>query len=148
MAEKPKVCKDCVAEGITTSRPAPHPGPRCVTHHRARKRIVSERNAARRVENTYGISWDERQAIIAYQDGTCAICKRATGATRRLSVDHDHNVGCGHAPEVGCKNCVRGCLCRPCNDLLGIARDNVDFFQRAIQYLLDPPAKKVLDAND
>ena len=33
-------CKDCAAEEVATKRAAPHPGPRCATHHR---RVVAER---------------------------------------------------------------------------------------------------------
>jgi hypothetical protein len=124
-----KTCKQC---GSTT-RPAPMPGPRCVTCHREFRRQVKAKNHARRVQGTYGITGEEYQQIYEHQNGRCYICRRATGATRRLSVDHRH-----------ADNLVRGLVCRPCNDMLGHARDDADFFVRAIQYLLRPPATDAL----
>jgi hypothetical protein len=47
-------------------------------------------------------------------------------------VDHDHSNG-----EV------RGILCGPCNQLLGHGRDSIAFFQRVIDYLTNPPARKL-----
>lgn len=82
----------------------------------------------------YGIQPDDYDKIYAAQDGKCAICRRATGLTRRLSVDHDHATGK-----------VRGLLCRVCNDMLGHARDDIEFFARALQYLNDPPANSILE---
>ncbi|MGW6260343.1 endonuclease VII domain-containing protein [Streptomyces sp. NPDC055085] len=83
----------------------------------------------------------EYEALYRGQNGLCAICERATGKTRRLSVDHDHKCCPG---GVSCGWCVRGLLCRPCNDLLGRARDQREFFARAIRYLQTPPAHNIL----
>ena len=41
-----KPCKDCEPG---SKRPAPHPGPRCATHHRARRRAVSAAAHGRRL---------------------------------------------------------------------------------------------------
>ena len=133
MAKK-RECKDCLEEGITTGRPAPHPGPRCATHHRARKRATSEGAWAKRIEETYGITAEEYYAIHEAQGGRCYICQRANGNVRRLAVDHDHDTGL-----------VRGLLCKPCNrNVLGHARDDIEYFERAIAYLQSPPAQQVL----
>jgi hypothetical protein len=35
-------------------------------------------------------------------------------------------------------------LCMTCNDFLGLIQDDPDIFERGKQYLLDPPARKVL----
>jgi hypothetical protein len=98
------------------------------------KADAANRNHRARIAKVYGIQPDDYDRLYAAQGGRCAICRRATGKTRRLSVDHDHASGK-----------VRGLLCRPCNDLLGHARDDVDFFERAITYLLDPPATYTLE---
>lgn len=131
---KRKPCKDCVAEGITTKRKAPHPGPRCASHHRI---VRSDRRSSsweKRLTALYGLSADEYARVMEYQDGRCFICQRATGARKRLSVDHDHATGV-----------VRGCLCLPCNrNVLGHARDSIEFFERCIDYLENPPAVAVL----
>lgn len=87
-----------------------------------------------RVAKVYGIPVDAYDALYFAQDGRCAICRRATGKTRRLAVDHDHAT-----------TKVRGLLCRVCNSMLGHARDDVEFFARAMQYLISPPADSILE---
>lgn len=81
----------------------------------------------------YNLSPEEYWLIYESQGGVCYICRRATGKTRRLCVDHDHKTGF-----------VRGLLCNRDNKLLGWARDAVDFFQRCIDYLTNPPAFAVI----
>ena len=131
---KRRACVDCVDEGITTSRKAPHPGPRCATHHRARKTVRRADNAETRWKNVYGITADEYWAIYRYQLGKCFICERATGARKRLSVDHCHTTGI-----------VRGLLCSTCNSrVLGHLRDDLAAFKRAIDYLSQPPATRII----
>jgi hypothetical protein len=90
----------------------------------------------RTVSQRYGMQLGDYAKLYAVQGGVCALCLRATGRSRRLSVDHDHKTG-----EV------RGLLCRTCNDLLGHARDEATFFHRAIAYLVTPPARVVLSAS-
>ena len=125
-------CKDCAAEGVTTKRPAPYPGPRCATHNRDFTKASKARNADRRRETIYGLTAEQYATIYAYQGGRCIICQRATGKTRRLAVDHDHHTG--H---------VRGLLCKTCNTIV-IGRYSTDALTRAICYLLDPPAPRAL----
>jgi hypothetical protein len=57
-------------------------------------------------------------------------------------VDHDHKAatGHGHDPARGCPLCIRGILCRPCNDMLGHVRDDVLTLYRALRYLQEWPA--------
>ena len=130
MSTKTKGCKDC---GPESKRPAPHPGPRCASHHRAIRKARKEASHASWVLNTYGLALGQYDELKAYQNGTCAICERATGATKKLAVDHDHETGY-----------VRGLLCGPCNGMLGTARDDVEFFRRAVEYLIEPPAFRVI----
>ena len=103
---------------------------------------LASKEAARRAHDlylrrTYGITVEEYEAIIEIQGGVCLLCRRANGRTRRLSVDHDHRLGNG-------RQSVRGCLCRPCNNLLGHLRDDPEAFARAISYLTAPPAWQVI----
>ena len=129
-----KSCIDCSDEGITTNRKAPHPGPRCATHHRAKRRSRTTATWAQRIWETYGITEEEYWAIYRYQLGHCFICERATGAKKRLSVDHCHASGL-----------VRGLLCTACNrNVLGHLRDNKDAFVRVIDYLTQPPAVRII----
>ena len=68
-----------------------------------------------------------------FQGGTCALCRRATGARKRLATDHDHVTGL-----------VYGLCCGPCNkDVLGISRRDIAYFERCIEYLRNPPAKQL-----
>jgi len=78
----------------------------------------------------YGLASGEYDQIKAAQGGKCFICQRATGAARALAVDHDHATGF-----------VRGLLCGVCNKMLGHSRDDIEFFERAIDYLNNPPAQ-------
>lgn len=137
---EPKRCKDCV-KGLEEFPHLPPPkawrpvveksGGRCATHWRDEKKRRREANHERAVQRTYGLVEGEYDQLYEFQGGKCAICRRATGATRRLSVDHDHATG-----EV------RGLTCRPCNTLLGHARDAIAFFRRCIHYLADPPYQR------
>lgn len=129
-----KRCKECPPTA-KKPRPAPHPGPRCTTHHRLAVKARKARAHELMVLKTYGLEPGEYQKILTFQGGKCWICRRATGATKRLAVDHDHKT-----------DKVRGILCGPCNQLLGHVRDDPEVLIRAAQYLLDPPADRALSA--
>ena len=133
-----RLCKDCYPEGhgmkssmvgASKPRPAPHPGPRCATHHRERKNAQKEAAWARGIKERYGITPEQYWALYAAQGGSCYICQRATGKVKRLAVDHDHANGY-----------VRGLLCGVCNKLLGHMRDDPDMAYRVADYLVNPPA--------
>ncbi|MFF5973641.1 endonuclease VII domain-containing protein [Streptomyces sp. NPDC012769] len=110
-------------------RPALEEGPRCKTHWR---QVVKERKAAnheKRVQKVYGLKEGEYAALYVFQGGRCALCRRATGLSKNLAVDHDHTTGA-----------VRGLCCSICNKwILGHARDRIDFFERCIGYLKFSP---------
>lgn len=137
MSKPQKQCIDCAREGITSRRKTPHPGPRCATHHRAVRNERRTRSHSKRVEEVYGISAEEYWSIYEAQGGKCAICRRATGARKRLSVDHCHLSG-----EV------RGLLDSTCNKLLGHIRDDPSAADRIADYLENPPARAVLSPED
>lgn len=120
-------CIDCQP---ATKRPAPHPGPRCFSHHKAVVRARRDRAHELRVQKTYGLSAGAYRVLYALQGERCAICQRATGKTKRLAVDHRHS-----------DNVVRGLLCGPCNQMLGYAHDDPAVFERAAEYLRNPPAQ-------
>lgn len=126
-----QTCKDCEPG---TTRPAPHPGPRCATHHRAVKKARSAASHERSVASKYNLPPGDYDRLYEAQGGLCALCRRASGATKRLAVDHDHVTG-----EVF------GLLCSLCNYyVLGRAsRREIAYFQRAIEYLKDPPYRNL-----
>lgn len=108
----------------------------------ARKRSEAARKANLRTR--HHMTLEQYDQLLEIQDGVCYICRRAKGTTRRLSVDHDHAYAkehCSHPHDESCEDCWRGLLCSTCNRMLAHARDLIEFFQRAMQYLLDPPAR-------
>lgn len=90
--------------------------------------------------DTYGISLEDYNAILAAQGGRCAICRGKRSGN--LDTDHDHKLA---AATGDVRASVRGLCCRRCNRrLLPAATDSVEVLQRAIDYLLSPPARSVL----
>lgn len=104
-----------------------------MTHHR---KVTALRRAAehdRKVRAVYGLGPGDYERLYAAQNGRCAGCRRATGRTKKLAVDHDHTTG-----EV------RGLLCSGCNRAIGHLRDDAEAFFRLGLYLINPPARLVL----
>lgn len=124
-------CRDC-DKPLTAKRKAARK-PRCFPCELGAKRASKARRHERLVRVRYGLAAGEYAALKAAQGGTCAICQRARGTTKNLSVDHNHQTG-----EV------RGLLCDPCNQMLGHMRDEPASLRRAIAYLEHPPARDVL----
>jgi recombination endonuclease VII len=139
-----KVCKEAGEDRAHRARPAPHPGPRCATCHRAVKKTRKRAAHETRTRRTYSITPEEYQALYEAQGGRCALCRRATGASKALAVDHDHSCTEGHPVKQGCRKCVRGLLCSTCNRIIGHFRDDPDAFLRGNWYLTRPPARGVL----
>jgi hypothetical protein len=82
---------------------------------------------AYRLENEYGLTLTDYDAMFESQNGKCKICRiDQDQMVRRLCVDHCHSTGK-----------IRGLLCDPCNRLLGQARDKIEVLESAINYLKD-----------
>ena len=97
-------------------------------------RRKSSRTAARgvRLVQTYGLTHAEYEQMLKAQGGVCAICRRSP--RYNLDVDHDHKTG-----EI------RGLLCKLCNRrLLPSVRDDWLALERAVAYLVNPPARRAL----
>jgi hypothetical protein len=95
----------------------------------------ADRAADKRLQRTYGITLDQYDLMLAAQGGRCAICPRpAESMNTRLHVDHDHKTGL-----------IRGLLCWWCNrkTLPGV-KDDPERAGAAADYLLDPPAERVI----
>jgi hypothetical protein len=71
-----------------------------------------------------GICDDSMTALLALQQGVCAICKKAELSNKALAVDHCHKTGR-----------FRGLLCRKCNTGLGFFNDDPDLLEAAKNYL-------------
>lgn len=130
-----KACKDC---GSTTKK-LQTPGPRCRDDMRAFKLEAKRRQLDRYYRKTYSMSLEEYEALYDFQGGKCWVCQWATGASKRLAVDHDHDC-CPTTPTCG--QCTRGLICSQDNKLFGRAKDNPEFFRRGMEYLTYPPAKR------
>ncbi|UGA46797.1 endonuclease VII domain-containing protein [Bradyrhizobium quebecense] len=84
---------------------------------------VKERDG--KLRQNYGITLQERDALLEVQGFVCAICAaEVPGGRGDWHTDHCHSSGL-----------VRGILCQHCNLMLGHARDNTDTLARAITYL-------------
>ena len=77
------------------------------------------------LQSKYGITEGDYNEMYVAQDGCCDICGiHQSRLTRRLAVDHDHETGK-----------VRSLLCTHCNTLLGLAREDTDVLEEAIEYI-------------
>lgn len=84
--------------------------------------------------NRHGLSARDIAWMARQQSNRCLVC---AGPLVEVQVDHDHELAKSHPHPVsrGCKACVRGLLCRPCNSMLGFARDDPDTLRSAADYI-------------
>jgi len=87
----------------------------------------------------HGLSPAELAALLASQDGLCAICRSPNPGAPSWPVDHDHR---HHPGTYGCRLCVRGMLCTSCNWLLANAKDNPVVLRAAAEYLERAAARR------
>ncbi|OHD23878.1 MAG: hypothetical protein A2Y38_17005 [Spirochaetes bacterium GWB1_59_5] len=130
MRENEKRCTRCKQwKGFELfHKSAVHPSGRasaCIECLRKVDDVVYEK----KLEQKFGLSVQDYQALLIAQSGRCAICLRPERATKfgkvvRLSVDHCHTTGR-----------VRGLLCRSCNFGLGSFDDDPDTLLLAANYL-------------
>jgi hypothetical protein len=83
---------------------------------------VKARRLNNALQNMYGITAAQRDALFDLQGRKCAICEASD--SRRWEVDHCHSSGA-----------VRGILCSGCNLMLGHGRDDTQIMTSAIRYL-------------
>lgn len=109
-----------------------------------RKRKTSVASRETRLWETYGITLEEYDEILAMQHGACFICEKVY--KYNLDVDHDHvlqkwlftNVAsdvCGDL-VASMRGSIRGLLCKRCNRrMLPAAADKPSVLRRAATYL-------------
>lgn len=87
-------------------------------------------NRAQALRKNYGITIEVFEALLAKQNGRCAICgtDKPCGPGKKLMVDHDHKTGR-----------IRGLLCNHCNSTIGYALECPDRLKKAIAYLEGGP---------
>ena len=118
---KPETSKTCKRCGETKPESAFHahvPGRRkaicspCrsqVRKGRPSEKESPEKSRWRTIERRYKITRAQYMALLAAQDGKCAICGEAPAPGKHLGVDHCHTTGK-----------VRALLCTNCNRVVGI----------------------------
>lgn len=143
------MCKEAGDDPAHGKRPANYVGPRCATCHRRRKRARAIAAHGSRLVKVFRITSEQYAVLYIAQDGKCYVCRRATGATKRLAVEHDHYLAAieshPHPVAEGCPRCIRGLACGPCNqDVLGRLGGRPETYERIADALRNPPARKVL----
>lgn len=132
--------------GMTEIPPVPKPHPRlcamcpnerpsnrwvyCSDECRERALYHVRRSTSRAAQlRRYGLTIETYDELLASQGGACAIClstepKNYRGRGESFAVDHDHATGA-----------VRGLLCNPCNNGLGLFGDDPVRLRAAVDYL-------------
>ena len=95
-----------------------------VRRHEARRVKENPRyNQERHLKRTFDMSLEEYDIMLASQGNSCPTCQSSFEDVTP-HVDHCHTTG-----EV------RGILCGPCNQALGLTYDNPETLRRLIDYL-------------
>ena len=145
MATSRKGTRKCQRCGLNRQLSAFTPKGRICQTCRKTKTYATTKNA--RLQETYGISYDEWEQLLRLQGGVCALCK---GKRPQYDTDHDHKmekalVASGLDPLAAARMSVRGLLCKRCNRrLLPASLDSVEILSAAILYLDSPPAQTIL----
>jgi hypothetical protein len=88
-----------------------------------RERVIEYRRHANL--KRYGLTPDEKAAMLLAQGNSCAVCKSPNpGTTRGWQVDHCHATGK-----------TRAILCLPCNVALGKAKDSPETLRALADYV-------------
>jgi hypothetical protein len=134
MTNKTKVCTSCGEEKPVTDFHW-HYKSKGIRRHSCkvcRSEVEKERQrqpefvksrAAYQLKKNYGITQEEYDEKLVYQQGGCKICGLAS-KTKKLAVDHCHTTGK-----------IRDLLCGPCNTGLGLFQDNPELLMLAADYL-------------
>lgn len=95
----------------------------------ANRELSRERQRGYHYKRLYGITIEERDAMLQAQGGVCLCCQSVpTTSKTPWHVDHNHKTGA-----------VRGILCLHCNITLGHARDNPELLRKLADYLERTP---------
>jgi len=91
------------------------------------KQCHSAQVQERRLKDSWGLTQQDFDKLLAEQGGGCAICGSSKSGTRkdgRLCVDHNHETGQ-----------IRGLLCASCNRGIGLLGDSSKMLLTAYAYL-------------
>lgn len=79
----------------------------------------------------YNMTREQLEKMYQKQKGKCKICK-AKLSRLKICVDHDHKCCPG---SRSCGQCVRGLLCRNCNNGIAFLQESIKVLKNAIKYL-------------
>ncbi len=93
------------------------------------KNIGNKKDKHKRTLREYGLTEVDYELMLKSQNGVCAICNQVETAKyldtiKCLAIDHCHK------PFK-----IRGLLCANCNRMLGLAKENIETLQQAVEYL-------------
>jgi hypothetical protein len=111
-------------DAVPANRASPFCSKRCYQRHRYVTRNGAETGYAEHIARRYGLTTEEYRQRVTAQQGRCAVCGDEPENGGRLHVDHDHGSGA-----------VRDLLCRPCNQALGLTRDDPSRLRALAEYL-------------
>lgn len=118
----------------------------CRSCHYARRRHRRTLGRLAAVRRGFGLTPADLDALRGAQRGAdgklrCR-CGRVIGRSKEPAVDHDHD--CLLCGGKGCRRCVRGLLCSPCNVFLGYVGDRPEALIALAWHVVALPAQDVL----
>jgi len=104
------------------------------------KHCVTDKNKRRapllrisHLKRNFHWTLEQHDAMLLTQGGGCKVCDtKEPGGMGAFHIDHDHNCCPG---KKCCGKCIRGLLCRRCNDTLGKVADSIELLKKMIAYL-------------
>ena len=90
---------------------------------RQQKPENAKRRAGYLLVKNYGITQEDYDKKLAYQNYGCGLCGQAP-RIKKLAVDHCHTTGK-----------IRDLLCGSCNTALGLFKDNPELMNKAADYI-------------
>lgn len=127
-------CRSCWNERHREQRYRKLEDPEWAANYRLRTKAQNDRPEAQQrrrsqsILRRYGITVEDYEGRLVAQDNRCAICHQPLVQPQ---LDHDHRT-----------KQLRGFLCLKCNGMLGMADDQIELLQSAIDYLLSYRLKK------
>ena len=100
----------------------------------SKKHPIKRRRIARKyhLKATFNMTLEGFANLFKKQKNRCAGCGSKRHHGKGWNIDHNHACCLG---KKSCGKCVRGILCAPCNQALGLLRDGVKTLLKLVKYL-------------
>ena len=107
---------------------------RRLAYQRTRRQLpeVKARQRDGHLRRKFKLTTEQYEAMLAAQDGVCAVCGRMPKLGKSLHVDHDHETGA-----------VRGLVCFSCNSALGNLHEDESRISALLNYLITHDPEQV-----